>query len=530
MSSPSRKRDMVKAYFSNKYDKVLDSLLVADTTAALAHGTGVDSSTKKIPNMDVVHGIASSLFNASVERLKAEKNGWSMSSIATESSDDFWKDENFKQETNTDEGSTTMESVEKTAVKIENKTREHFVDLFVEKLIARMIPDKLPEREHFGELSEEERRKAQTVSATVLSSNLKKLTPKMPIVFELQDSIVRLLTWRNPSGTVTMLILCTMICYNPMYLITMPLLYIAFGLMVPGYIRRHPLRRALYPVRRVYGRSLIEEIADSGARRTSGSASIHKYSYNGEAAESGSPALEDPLSNRVEFVSNLRDFQTASTATVQMSNSLERFLYGTAGFKDERHSTVVFLKYIFWFCFLGAVSKFVNWSFVLSAWLWYAMIKSHPKVKKKLEAFKTKGTKTTEVKPKKEGLQLILDEPPEVKLVEIYEIYKQGITPRHWDFYKYSNQVFDPLDKYRKLQQPPPGVDNLNDVYAPSTWVFDENSAWDVDWNVKKWANERGLQYTTDGEFLVDDMFKRRRLTRRVLRYANPVIKPSYKK
>lgn len=532
MSSSNRKRDMMKSYFSNKYDKMLDSLLVADTTAALACAAGADSNTKKIPNIEVVHGIASSLFNASLERLKAEKNGSAISSIAdtTESSDDFWRDENFKQDDDSDSRTTVLDDVEKTAAKIENKTREHFVDLFVEKLITRMIPEKLPEREHFNELSEEEKRKSQTVSATVLTSNLKKLTPKMGILFELQDSIVRLLTWRNPSGTVTMLILCTMIFYNPMYLITMPLLYIAFGLMIPGYMRRHPLRRVLYPVRRVYGKSLVKDVTDSGTKRAfHPAAAVHEYSYGEPAAETDRPSLEDPLSNGVEFVSNLRDFQTASTATVQMTNSLERFLYGTAGFKDERYSTMVFLRYVFWFCFLGVVSKFVNWSMVLSIWLWYSMIKSHPKVKEMLEASKNKDTKAAEVPATEEKVKLILDEPPEVKFVEIYEIYKQGITPRHWDFYKFSCQVFDPLDKYRKLQQPPPGVDRLSEVYPPTTWFFDENSVWEVDWSVKKWATERGLHYPTNEEFLVDDMFKRRRLTRRVLRYANPVPKPPFK-
>lgn len=532
MSSPTRKRDVMKTYFSSKYDKVLDSLLVADTTAALACAAGVDSNAKKMPNMEVVQGIASSLFNASLERLKAEKNGSSVSSIAdtTESSDDFWRDENFKQDIDTERDTSTIEDVEKSAARIESKTREHFVDLFVEKLISRMIPDKLPEREHFGELSEEEKRKAQTVSATVLTSNLKKLTPKMGVLFELQDSIVRLLTWRNPSGTVTMLILSTMICFNPMYFITLPLLYVAFGLMAPGYMRRHPLRRVLYPVRRVYGRSLLKEITDSGTRRAShSSGAVHEYSYGDRAPESGSPALEDPLSNGVEFVSNLRDFQTASTAAVQMSNSLEKFLYGTAGFKDERYSTMVFLKFIFWFCLLGVISRFLNWSIVISVWLWFTMIKTHPKVKKKLEAFQKKDNQTTTIPPKMDGLQLILDEPPEVKLVEIFEIYKQGITPRHWSFYKFSNQVFDPLDKYRKLQRPPPGVDQLEEIYPPTTWFFDENSKWEVDANVEKWANERGLHYATDEEYLVDEMFKRRRLTRKVLRYANPVVKPSYR-
>lgn len=532
MSDNQRKRDMMKSYFSDKYDKVLDSLLVADTTAALALSTRSNSHQNRIPNREVVQGIASSLFNASIERLRAEKDGSSLASLGetTESSDEFWRDENFRQDTESESHSTVAETAEQTAVKLESRTREHFVDLFVEKLISRMIPEKLPEREHFKELSEEEKRKSQTVSATILTKNLKKLTPKLGIVFEFQDSIVRLLTWRNPSGTVTMLIFGTMICYNPMYLITLPILYIIYGLMVPGYMQRHPMRRTLYPVRKVYGRSLLRDITDSGTGKAwHPPGAIHEYSYGAQANDSDSPYLEDPLSNGVEFVANLRDVQTATSATVALSESLEKFIYGTAGFKDERYSTTVFLKYLFWFSFLGVVSKFVNWSLVISIWLWYSMIKSHPKVKKVFEAFKRKAKPQIEAIEPKRSHSLILDEPPEAKYVEIYEIHQQGITPRHWSFYRYSSQVFDPLDKYRKLQKPPPGVLSLEEIHPPKTWTFDENSKWEIDFDVAKWATERGLKYETESEFLVDDSFKRRRLTRRVLRYANPITKPPYK-
>lgn len=530
MSSP-RKREVMKTYFAKRYEKVLDSLMVADTTAAVA--ALVNNDTQKPagrPNLEVVHGVATSLFNASLEKLKPSREEV-IPEKDRESSDDFWKDENFKQEIYSEVPTTCSESEEQVVTKLESKTRQHFIDIFVEKLIAKMVPEKLPEREHFVELAtEEELLKEQTVSATKLTQNLKDLTAKMGGLFEVQDSVVRLLTWRNPSGTLTILILLTMICFNPMYFIIMPVVYIMYAMMIPGYMRRHPLRRTLYPIRREHGQSLLKDLVKGGARKRRNSIlAMHNVSYDTHRMEVRDSEIT--ASNGVEFVANLRDFQNATSSLLSFLGSLEKFKYGTAGFKDERYSTLVFLTYFMSFLALGLVSPFINWSLVMSLALWLIMIATHPKVLPKTRTFLNantidQGEKSVE---NSKSYDVILDEPPEVRFVEIFEIYEQGITPRHWSFFKLSNQVFDPLDGYRKLQKPPPGVDILEEVLPPKTWSFDDNSNWQVDYNVNKWASERGLKLFVENEFLIDDLFKRRRLTRKVLRYANPIKKPAYK-
>lgn len=530
MSAP-RKREVMKKYFSKRYEKVLDSLMVADTTAAVA--ALVNNDTQKaagLPNLEVVHGVASSLFNASLEKLKPLKEDMILEKDM-ESSEEFWKDENFKQEIYSEAPTTCTETEEQVVTKLESKTRQHFIDIFVEKLIARMVPEKLPEREHFFESgTEEERLKDQTVSATKLTQNLKDLTAKMGGVFEVQDSVVRLLTWRNPSGTVTMLILLTMVFFNPMYLLIMPLLYVMYAMMIPGYMRRHPLRRTFYPIRKVHGKSLLKDLVTGGPRkkRTSDIA-VQETGYNADRTISGE--VRENANNGVEFVANLRDFQNATSSLLSFLASFEKFKYGTAGFKDERYSTLVFLAYFISFLTLVLISPFINWSLVVSLAMWSIMITTHPKISPKIKTFIGTGAMGHGKKSigTSRKYNVILDEPPEVRFVEIFELYEQGITPRHWTFFKLSNQVFDPLDTFRKLQKPPPGVSALKDVLPPKTWSFDDNTDWEVDYDVEKWASERGLKLAVEDEFLVDDMFKRRRLTRKVLRYANPIKKPSYK-
>lgn len=118
---------------------------------------------------------------------------------------------------------------------------------------------------------------------------------------------------------------------------------------------------------------------------------------------------------------------------------------------------------------------------------------------------------------------IILDEPPDVKYVEVYEIYKRGLLPTDWEFFKFSSTIFDPTDTYRKALQLPPGVDKIEEIKPPAGWAFDENSSWIIDKNPEIWAIERGLQLPVEEGFLVDPMFKRRRLVRKVIRYKKPM-------
>lgn len=122
-----------------------------------------------------------------------------------------------------------------------------------------------------------------------------------------------------------------------------------------------------------------------------------------------------------------------------------------------------------------------------------------------------------------QALNMIFDEQPETKFIEIFEIYKKVLLPNDWKFFRYSNRIFDPQDPYRRAQQFPPGVDSLADVIPPTGWSFDPNFEWKIDNDVDRWVVERGLNLPITGEFLFDPMFKRRRLIHRVIKNATPV-------
>ena len=82
----------------------------------------------------------------------------------------------------------------------------------------------------------------------------------------------------------------------------------------------------------------------------------------------------------------------------------------------------------------------------------------------------------------------------------------------------FSSTDFGLNDTFRKAQRQPPGVDSARAVEAPQGWIFDPNSKWEIDYDVKSWWESDLEGYVTNGEYLVDHAFRRRRLTRRVIR------------
>ncbi|CEP63130.1 Pex28p LALA0_S07e03048g [Lachancea lanzarotensis] len=512
----------------------------------------VNAGPNRFSNRELIHGVASSFLEAAYQRLQSSKatdkitieddyESYAQTSVS-ENSESFWKDENFRQEyefpngpdeTGNDPLGLKVKNGAKDE-KLKNSTQEHFVDILLDKMISTILPDSFPEREQFTQrVKDPLHKKRQTLSATILANNLKVLTTKLGAVFELQDSVIRLITWRNPSGTVTMLILVSMICFNPIFLAIIPLLYVLYGIMLPGYMHRHPPHRTAFLSRRTYGKSLLVSLA-SGGRKVSWHPSddVQEYEYNVDANPEEYQRAHH-IKQSMEFIVNLRDLQNSMSTMVALSKSMEKFVFGTAGFKDEHRSTALFLAGLGTLLILWLISPLINWSIASTLSIWTLMIAIHPKVRSKLariikEDQVNRGKKALE---KTERYDIILDEAPDVRFIEIFEIHKRGAIPEDWSFLKFSSTVFDAQDSFRKAQTPPPGVDFLEEIKPPITWAFDNNSNWEIDYNVEGWSCDRGLALEVDieDEYLVDSSFKRRRLTRKVLRYANPARKPSYK-
>lgn len=530
------KRQLMSLYLTKQYERILGSTVSRDSKV-VSNGTGL--------NRELIQGIASALFDATLERIYNIKENNTISieedfekeliNMYSHTQDNFWKDENFRQDY---EYSTTSEEEESNIdmdkpqimERISKSAQDHFIDILLDKMISTLLPDHLPEREQFTQRIEElARRKSRPISITILARNLRILTAKLGVLFEFQDLITRLITWRNPSQTITMLIILTAVCFNPILLFALPLFYMLFCLMIPGYQQRHFLRPNIYLNKQVYGQSLFETLLNSRKSSWKIHGKFNEHRQHTVILDEDVDKANN-IKQGMEFIVNLRDLQNLMSSIVTIIDKIDKFIYGTAGFKDEQYSTNLFLFGLLILLFLWVFSSFINWSLIVSIIIWVAIIAIHPRIRPKIFKLirKEKVVNNKERDRHTQKYNIIMDEAPEVRIVEIFEIYKQGITPKHWSFYIISSQVFDPFDKFRKSQKPPPGVDSFDKLSPPPTWSFDTNADWEIDYNVKGWSMERGLDLPIQNEFLVDDMFKRRRLTRKVMRYANPARKPPY--
>ncbi|AMD18642.1 HBL260Cp [Eremothecium sinecaudum] len=532
-----KRRSLLGQYLLKKYEKLIST------------DTGVVNGRDPEPysNLGLVTNIAGSFVDATLERLKGGKEvpgrtleedleEFALQEGLRRNSEMFWKDENFRNEYEiggeSDDGQFDIGLKSGQILGMKFHDHEHFIDILLDKVISALLPEELPEREQLTlRVNEAGRKKSQHISVMTISRNFKILTSKMALVFEFQDSVIRLITWRSPSSTILILMLHTFICFNPMLLPVFALSYVLFGLMVTGYLHRHPLRRSYYLSKHSYGTSLLEAVFSGGKRTTwHGHDNVHEHDYSKIPTECDWQKMHN-IQHAVEFIVNLRDLQNLMSSIVLVTEKLEMFVYGEAGFKNEHRSTILFLMglvllTLLWFC-----SPLMNWSIAAAVLAWGTMIVIHPKVLPRLSALidEEQIEHGKAVVQNAERYDIILDEAPEVQYLELFEIHKQGLMPHQWEFYIYSSYIFDPQDKYRKQQAPPPGVLDLDQVCPPPTWSFDKNSDWEVDYNAKAWAKERGLNLEVKNEYVVDRAFKRRRLTRKVLRYANSARRPSYR-
>ncbi|KAK5782027.1 hypothetical protein RI543_000513 [Arxiozyma heterogenica] len=493
-TAAAKDKGIIRKFLENKYDQLLNSIL--DVTedqivlkSKLAHSdvaeNQIDRKQKRklnhidnllldreieglnyfteqqtvvsnptINNKELIYHAISTFINASIDKIRLDRMTKSSSLPATQEKND-----------------TSIDTI------LENDT---FLDIFMERLLSRIIRDKLPEREHITEKETSHKEKhAQLVSPSILASNLGKMSKQLNSIFEFQDSFIRLLTWKTPSYTILTLLIISLILFHPLYLILLPILYIAYGLITPSYTQKHNLRNFDYHLKKQYGKSLLEVIS-SGGKPVACTSNPFKDQINDPIEDLNLVDWEDSNSG-LKFITTIRDFQNMTTNLLALTNSISKFIYETASFKDERKTTILFLK-----CIQRSTTK-----------------------KNNLET----------VGQKNEIGNIIIDTTPQIKEIEIFEIYRKGLIPGEWKFFLYSNNVFDYNDQYRKAQKSPPGVKTLDELYPPKTWKFDNNSTWNIDKNVQEWAYYRGLlDLEIDKEFLCDNMFKRRRLTRKVLK------------
>lgn len=475
---------------------------------------------------------AASVIGASLDRLSTAGNA-SDGTTDDEDSMLFWNEEVC------DELSEQQRSQEKKMARQQN----HFLDILLEKLLFHAIPGTLPDKEEFeNRINDPIRKDTERLSVPKFVSNLRKSTAKLGGMFQAQYFVLRIFHWTQPSLTLLALVIYSLVVLNPSILFMLPLLLLLYGAMVPGYVYRHPINKPELVHVRERGDSLLDKFfrlhegkdldrfieEDSFEQNM-----IDRVPEVDDATDSGSKLLK----KNMEFFVNMRDLQNVMSKGLKLHDKAENFWYGTAGFKDERHSTSLFFTVFTSTFFFIVIGPYIPWRFILITSGWALLIVIHPKVipkvKKLNETLKPRKKELDKMVKESERQDIVIDEAPEVRQLELFEIWKKSLTSSTWEFYMFSNSVFDQTDFYRRSQRPPPGVTDLSEVACPKTWRFDDES-WNIDYNCKRWFYNRGLRLNgplhidSNNEFFVDQEFKRRRLYRNAIRYSKPARKPPH--
>lgn len=457
----------------------------------------------------------------------------------------------------------------------------HFMDKFMERMVRNAMPNTLDAETLQMRMHDPSRTKKPPLSVRIFVSNMKQLSGKMGVLFKIQYGLIHIVTWRQPTKTLSVLVAYTCVCLWPHLVLSFPLLFVIFGLILPGYLHRHPMDTPeILPVRKrgqtlldyfndSEDSSLLTDILDERDRGIPDELSLvlTNTSLLSETTVGAKDKDKDEakvkskfLKNQVSMFMNMRDLQNLTGDLLQAMDKGEALVNDMAGFKDERLTTFIFyvVAVVTWVVlFLG---RFIPWRliFIQSGWAFFALL--HPNTKKylvKLQKTKSKIAEKTDPeaseKSEKESEKsmfdsfdredIIVDDSPEVRNVEIYELHTRDVLRHEWKFYGYLKRFFDFRDTVRMAGTLPHGVDHLGKVMPPKEWKYDFGYAnnWKIDLSPAGFIHERGVDEThlevrageTEG-WIYDKLpvdqdntveFRRRRLYRECYRYSRPFRK-----
>ncbi|ODV78587.1 Pex24p-domain-containing protein [Suhomyces tanzawaensis NRRL Y-17324] len=455
----------------------------------------------------------------------------------------------------------------------------HFVDKFLDRLLHHAIPDDHDKHVLEHRLKDPSRKKKPGLSIRLISSNFKRLASRMGTFFEVQYGIIHIITWRKPSKTLTALVFYTATCLWPHLVLAYPMLFLLFGVIIPGYLHRHPMRTPEIIKVKKRGQSflsffdgkfessivedLLNEHTETEIRPPSSSSETSSVLSDLDIIQDAKIDRDDAtnktgaVKSQMALLINMRDLQNLTTDLLKGFDAAEKFCYETAGFKDERLSTFIFYGVIgatYAILFLG---QFIPWRLIFIQSGWAGLILCHPASKKFLVQIQERNKAYPAQEKKKQVKQegevkkferqdIIVDESPEIRYVEIFELQMKDVLDTHWSFYQYSNNIFDTKNITRLAHKIPKGVDQLAKVHPVKDWKFDLGFAnkWQIDKDPKKWLKFRSLEnpkvfevrddaeegWIYDVITLFDEdnavEFRRRRLFRECYRYARPVKAP----
>lgn len=353
---------------------------------------------------------------------------------------------------------------------------------------------------------------------TTMSNNFRRFNARIGVVFKFQARVLRLLSWREPTQTASLLAVYTFVCLDPYLAAALPMAILVLGALVPGFLARHP----------------------APPEGTLSSEQGLGYSAGGPPlapAKTVRPVKE--LSR--DFFRNMRDLQNVMEDFSVGHDQVVALLVPLTNFSDEALSSAVFLVLVVSGVALTVTAHLVPWRLIALAVGWAAICSGHPGVARLLAAahrehVQPRGDQALSLWDGWVASDVMLDSAPEAREVEVFELQRMADDGGEWEPWLFTPSPYDPLSQPRIAGDRPRGTRFFDDVAPPEGWQWSEKK-WALDLWSREWVEERiitGVEVETEGERWVYDMYDERRDQTGVVeapeaaRPRAPLLQPSW--
>lgn len=322
---------------------------------------------------------------------------------------------------------------------------------------------------------------------STMSYNFRHFNARIGVVFRFQADVERLLAWRRPARTLSLLAVYSFVCLDPYLLPALPMVLLLLAVLAPAFVARHP----------------------APPRGTLSSEQAVGYSPRGPLlapAATVRPARE--LSS--DFFRNMRDLQNGMADFSHAHDKVVDLVVPLTNFSDEALSSTLFLFLVAGAALMAIAAHVVPWRLLFLAAGWALVAADHPAVKALVRAQHRQHLRPREQSARSwldawVAADVILDEAPETCEVEIFELQRREAE---WEPWLFTPSPYEPLSPARINGERPRGTRFFEDVLPPPGWEWSEKK-WALDLWSREWVEERiitGVEVETEGERWVYDM------------------------
>ena len=323
-------------------------------------------------------------------------------------------------------------------------------------------------------------------SIPLMSSNFRRFNARVGVVFVMQNKMIHLFTWRQPTATLSFLAVYSLLCLEPQLLPVVPLIGLLSTIMIPSFLARHP--------------------SPTNDPRV-------EPSYRGPPIAPPSRVKPVPEMSK-DFFRNMRDLQNCMEDFSRMHDAANDYITPYTNFSDEAISSMLFVAIFVVSCSALVGSAMVPWRAVALLAGWAATISAHPEAQKVMLS----SGNSTQVQQHLDraqanikdfvGSDILLNEPSQARQVEIFELQQYHAYSDTWEPWLFSPSPYDPLSPLRIAGARAKGTQFFEDVQPPASWTW-KDKKWSLDLSSREWVEQRiitGVEIETEGERWVYDL------------------------